>query len=85
VTIVTVECPGWGYVVRVHRCVFRAVWDGRSREYELVTYYRDGETTYGITKLTERPQIAAYGAGYPPHMQYPLVESYLPHQQRSEP
>jgi NADH-quinone oxidoreductase subunit I len=56
-----------------------------SREYDLVTYYRDGETTYGITKLTERPEIAAYGAGYRPHMQYPLAESYLPHQQRSEP
>jgi hypothetical protein len=37
------------------------------------------------TKLTEQPRIAAYGAGYRPHMQYPLVESYLPHQQRSEP
>jgi hypothetical protein len=85
VTFVTVACPGRGYVVRAHRCVFRAVWDGRSREYEFVTYYRDGETTYGITKLTERPQIAVCGAGYRPHTQYALVESYLPHQQRSEP
>ena len=56
-----------------------------SREYDLTTYTRDGETTYGIRNLTERPEIEAYGAGYRPHMQYPLVESYLPTQRRSEP
>ncbi|HEU0167129.1 MAG TPA: NADH-quinone oxidoreductase subunit I [Chloroflexota bacterium] len=52
-----------------------------SREYDLTTPGRDEQLAYGVTKLTERPEIAAYGAGYRPHMQYPLVESYLPDQQ----
>jgi hypothetical protein len=49
-----------------------------SREYDLSTYYRNGETMYGITKLTERPEIAAYGAGYRPHMQYPWWRAIYP-------
>ena len=52
-----------------------------SREYDLTTFGRDEQLDYGITRLTERPEIAGYGAGYRPHMQYPLVESYLPGQQ----
>jgi NADH-quinone oxidoreductase subunit I len=52
-----------------------------TREYDLTTPERDEQLAYGITDLTERPEIAAYGAGYRPHMQYPLVESYLPGQQ----
>jgi NADH-quinone oxidoreductase subunit I len=53
-----------------------------SREYDLTTTQRDDETTYGIERLTTRPEIEAYGVGYRPHMQYPLVESYLPGQRR---
>jgi NADH-quinone oxidoreductase subunit I len=53
-----------------------------SREYDLTTAQRDDETTYGIERLTTRPEIEAYGVGYRPHMQYPLVESYLPGQRR---
>ncbi len=50
-----------------------------SREYDLTALSRGPETlAYGIDRLTERPEIAAYGAGFRPHMQYPLVESYLP-------
>ena len=49
-----------------------------TREYDLATYDRDAHTTYDITRLTRRPEIEAYGAGYRPHMQYPLVESFLP-------
>ncbi len=49
-----------------------------SREYDLATYERDAELAYGIDRLTERPEIHDYGTGYRPHMQYPLVESYLP-------
>lgn len=50
-----------------------------SREYDLATFSRDPQAlTYGIRKLTERPEIAMYGAGFRPHMQYPLVESYMP-------
>ncbi len=54
-----------------------------TREYDLATYDRDAQTTYGIDKLTTRPEIEAYGAGYRPHMQYPLVESYLPGEVRT--
>lgn len=53
-----------------------------SREYDLTTHDRDGQATYGISQLTTRPEIEAYGPGYRPHMQYPLVESYLPGRQR---
>jgi NADH-quinone oxidoreductase subunit I len=49
-----------------------------TREYDLTTFDRVGSLEYGIEALTKRPEIAAYGAGYRPHMQYPLVESYLP-------
>ncbi len=50
-----------------------------SREYDLATYDRSPDTTtYGIPRLTERPEIEAYGAGYRPHPRYPLVESYIP-------
>ena len=49
-----------------------------SREYDLATEGRRARLQYGIDALTHRPEIAAYGAGYRPHMQYPLVESYLP-------
>ena len=49
-----------------------------TREYDLTTRGRLTELRYGIEELTQRPQIADYGAGYRPHMQYPLVESYLP-------
>jgi NADH-quinone oxidoreductase subunit I len=55
-----------------------------SREYDLTTSERDGQTSYGIERLTTRPEIDAYGAGYRPHMQYPLVESYLPGHQPAE-
>jgi len=54
-----------------------------SREYDLTTYERESQAIYGIEKLTTRPEIEAYGAGYRPHMQYPLVESYLPGRLRS--
>ena len=54
-----------------------------SREYDLTTYERESQAIYGIEKLTTRPEIEAYGAGYRPHMQYPLVESYLPGRHRS--
>ena len=37
-----------------------------------------GTTTYGIQQLTHRPEIEGCGAGYRPHPQYPLVESYIP-------
>ena len=53
-----------------------------SREYDLTTYERDSQTSYGIGRLTTRPEIEAYGAGYRPHMHYPLVESYLPGRRR---
>ena len=50
-----------------------------SREYDLAVTARDPETlTYGIEDFTERPQIAFYGAGFRPHPEYPLVESYVP-------
>lgn len=50
-----------------------------SREYDLMALSRGSETlAYGIEQLTQRTEIAAYGAGFRPHMQYPLVESYLP-------
>ncbi|MDA8345176.1 MAG: NADH-quinone oxidoreductase subunit I [Thermaerobacter sp.] len=50
-----------------------------SREYDLSATSREPERlTYGISALTQRPEIAAYGAGFRPHMDYPLVESYLP-------
>ncbi len=49
-----------------------------SREYDLATTNRFADLQYGISELTKREEIAAYGAGYRPHMQYPLVESYLP-------
>ncbi len=50
-----------------------------SREYDLTARSRGPESLrYGIKELTERPEIAAYGSGFRPHMQYPLVESYLP-------
>lgn len=52
-----------------------------SREYDLTAPERDAPLAYSIRELTERPEIAAYGSGYRPHMQYPLVESYLPGQQ----
>jgi NADH-quinone oxidoreductase subunit I len=54
-----------------------------SREYDLTTEERDGQTSYGIDRLTTRPEIEAYRLGYRPHMQYPLVESYVPGQQRA--
>lgn len=100
ITIEAAEVPDKGiekvasrYEIDLARCIFCGFCVDAcpeealimSREYDLTTHYRDGETTYGITKLTERPEIDAYGAGYRPHMQYPLVESYLPHQPRSEP
>ncbi len=49
-----------------------------SREYDLATEDRRASLHYDIQAFTSRPEIAAYGAGYRPHMQYPLVESYLP-------
>ncbi len=49
-----------------------------TREYDLATYNRLADLQYGILELTRREEIDAYGAGYRPHMQYPLVESYLP-------
>ncbi len=49
-----------------------------TREYDLATHDRMDELQYGISDLTDREEIQAYGAGYRPHMQYPLVESYLP-------
>jgi len=55
-----------------------------SREYDLVSFNRDDQLAYGIEPLTERPEIEAYGAGYRPHRQYPLVESYLPGRERKE-
>ncbi len=54
-----------------------------TREYDLATFGREGELAYGIDRLTERPEIEAYGAGYRPHMQYPLVESFLPGEARA--
>lgn len=93
ITIEAAEVPDKGiekvasrYEIDLSRCIFCGFCVDAcpeealimSREYDLTTHYRDGETTYGITQLTERPEIAAYGAGYRPHMQYPLVESYLP-------
>jgi NADH-quinone oxidoreductase subunit I len=56
-----------------------------TREYDLTTPERDQQLAYGINELTQRPEIAAYGAGYRPHVQYPLVESYLPGQHQPEP
>lgn len=100
ITIEAAEVPDKGiekvasrYEIDLSRCIFCGFCVDAcpeealimSREYDLTTYTRDGETTYGIRNLTERPEIDAYGAGYRPHMQYPLVESYLPTQRRSEP
>lgn len=49
-----------------------------SREYDLAAANRHAALTYGIHALTERGENSAYGAGFRPHMQYPLVESYWP-------
>ncbi len=57
-----------------------------SREYDLVSDSRDPQALrYGIERLTQRPEIAAYGAGFRPHMQYPLVESQIPGQEEPSP
>jgi NADH-quinone oxidoreductase subunit I len=99
ITIEAAEVPDKGiekvasrYEIDLSRCIFCGFCVDAcpeealimSREYDLTTHYRDGEMTYGITELTERPEIEVYGAGYRPHMQYPLVESYLPTQRRQE-
>ena len=93
ITIEAAESPDKGvekiasrYEIDLSRCIFCGFCVDAcpeealimSREYDLTTYERDAEATYGIEKLTTRPEIEAYGAGYRPHMQYPLVESYMP-------
>ena len=97
ITIEAAEVPDRGvekvasrYEIDLSRCIFCGFCVDAcpeealimSREYDLTTYERDGQTTYGIERLTTRPEIEAYGPGYRPHMQYPLVESYLPGHQR---
>jgi len=99
ITIEAAETPDKGvekvasrYEIDLSRCIFCGFCVDAcpeealimSREYDLTTFERDGQTTYGIEKLTTRPEIEAYGAGYRPHKQYPLVESYMPGRQREE-
>ncbi|HZS87981.1 MAG TPA: NADH-quinone oxidoreductase subunit I [Chloroflexota bacterium] len=99
ITIEAAEVPDNGiekvasrYEIDLSRCIFCGFCVDAcpeealimSREYDLTTDDRDGQMAYGIARLTERPEIDAYGAGYRPHMQYPLVESYLPTQRRQE-
>lgn len=98
ITIEAAETPDKGvekvasrYEIDLSRCIFCGFCVDAcpeealimSREYDLTTYERDSQTTYGIEKLTTRPEIEAYGAGYRPHRQYPLVESYMPSRQPS--
>lgn len=88
----TVEKVASRYEIDLSRCIFCGFCVDAcpeeaiimSREYDLVTTDRLLDLQYGITKLTHRPEIAAYGPGYRPHMQYPLVESYLPGELSSE-
>jgi NADH-quinone oxidoreductase subunit I len=97
ITIEAAETPDKGiekvasrYEIDLARCIFCGFCVDAcpeealimSREYDLTTYERDAATNYGIGPLTTRPEIEAYGAGYRPHMQYPLVESYLPGRRR---
>ncbi len=82
----TVEKVAKRYEIDLSRCIFcgfcvdacpeEAI--AMTREYDLATPNRLADLQYGISALTEREEIGAYGAGYRPHMQYPLVESYLP-------
>jgi NADH-quinone oxidoreductase subunit I len=98
ITIEAAETPDKGiekvasrYEIDLARCIFCGFCVDAcpeealimSREYDLTTYERESQALYGIEKLTTRPEIEAYGAGYRPHMQYPLVESYLPGRHRS--
>jgi NADH-quinone oxidoreductase subunit I len=98
ITIEAAEVPDKGvekvasrYEIDLSRCIFCGFCVDAcpeealvmSREYDLATYGRDAELAYGIERLTERPEIHDYGTGYRPHMQYPLVESYLPDHQDS--
>ena len=81
-----VEKVAGRYEIDLSRCIFcgfcvdacpeEAI--AMTREYDLATTNRHSNLQYGIEALTQREEIAAYGAGYRPHMQYPLVESYLP-------
>jgi NADH-quinone oxidoreductase subunit I len=97
ITIEAAETPDKGiekvasrYEIDLARCIFCGFCVDAcpeealimSREYDLTTYERESQAIYGIEKLTTRPEIEAYGAGYRPHMQYPLVESYLPGRRR---
>ena len=82
----TVEKVASHYEIDLSRCIFCGFCVDAcpeeaivmSREYDLATSNRMADLQYGISELTERQEIVAYGPGYRPHMQYPLVESYLP-------
>lgn len=98
ITIEAAEVPDRGiekvasrYEIDLSRCIFCGFCVDAcpeealimTREYDLAAYGRDAELTHGADRLTARPEIEAYGPGYRPHMQYPLVESFLPGEVRA--